>query len=101
MSLLQTLACPVRHHQYKATAMLANCCTVTSLCKDCFSSQDNCPDFKMSLRGATAVRMQRLAMDCIVLTSRLSLHQVSLQREVTVFVTALDVGSSYTIILAD
>ena len=43
--------------------------TVTSLCNDCFGSQENSPYIELSsLRGATAARMQLLLTICIVLT---------------------------------
>ena len=59
--------------------------TVKSLGNGCFDSQENCPYAERSLlRGTTAVRMQWLVTNGVTLTSRLSLHQVSLQREFTV-----------------
>ena len=59
--------------------------TVNSLCNDCFDYQQICPYIKLSLlRGTTAVRVQWLLTNGIVLTSRLSLHWVSLQIKFTV-----------------
>ena len=47
-------------------------------CTDCFGAEESFPYDKLSLlRDATAVRLQRLGTNCIVVTSRLSLHQVS------------------------
>ena len=61
-----------------------NARTVTSLCNDCFASQENSPYIKLSLlRGAAAVRMQCLGTICIVYTHRVALHQVPLRRNVT------------------
>ena len=58
---------------------------VHSLCHDCCDYQKLCPNFELSLlRGTIAVRMQWLVTNGAVLKSRLSLHQMSLQREVTV-----------------
>ena len=49
--------------------------TVDSLCNDGFGHQEICPCIKLSLiRGTTAVRMQRLVTNGVVLTLRLSLH---------------------------
>ena len=59
--------------------------TVNSLCNGCFDYQEICPYIKLSLfRGTTAVRMQCLVANGVVLTSTKSLHRVSLQREFTV-----------------
>ena len=53
--------------------------------------QEDGPSMEMSLlRGATAVRMQWLVTNCIVFTSRIALHQVSLHREDSVI--CLDFG---------
>ena len=61
-----------------------NAFIVTSLCDDCIA-QTSCPFTELCLlRGATAVRMQWLVTNCIVHTLGMSLHRVSLQREVTV-----------------
>ena len=58
---------------------------VNSLYNDCVGYQEKCPYIKLSLiRSNTVVEMQCLVPSCIVLTSRMSLHQVSLQREITV-----------------
>ena len=62
--------------------------TVNFLCNYCFDSQETCPYIKLSLlKGTSSVRMQRSISNCTVLTSRMSLHQVSLQRESTACVT--------------
>ena len=59
--------------------------TVTYLCTDCFGHQESSPYIELSsLRATTAVTRQCLVPNCPVLTSRICLHQVSLQREVTV-----------------
>ena len=55
-----------------------SCCTVTFLCSDCFDFQETCP----CVRGTTAIRMQCLVTNCLVLAQSLSLHQMTLQREV-------------------
>ena len=56
---------------------------------DWFVYQEYCPYTRLSLlRGAAALRMQSLVLNCIVLTLRMSLHRVSLQGELTVHVSA-------------
>ena len=68
-----------------SSAWMVQCTTGNSVCNDCFSSQEICPCIKMSLlSGTTAVRMQWSITNGIVLTLRMSLHQNSLQRDVTV-----------------
>ena len=55
-----------------------------SLCKNCFGYQEICPYNNLLLvRGTTAVRMQWVVTNGVILTSRLSLHRVSLHREFT------------------
>ena len=49
--------------------------TVNSLCNDCFGSQEICPYIELSLfRETTAVRMQSLVTNGVVLTLSLSLY---------------------------
>ena len=55
------------------------------LFNNCVGNQGNCTYTQVSLlRDTTAVRKQWFARTCIDLTSRMSLYQVSLQREITV-----------------
>ena len=54
--------------EYSAT--IEYCSTVNFLCNDCLIYQEICPDIKLSLlRGTTAVRMQPLVTNGVVLTS--------------------------------
>ena len=53
--------------------------TVKALGNDCFCSQELCAFIELSLpRGTAAVRMQRLVINGVVLTSKMSSYRVSL-----------------------
>ena len=58
-------------------------------CNDCYDYQEICPCIKLSLlRRTTAVRMQRLVTNGVVLTSRLSLHLECPYKEILLYIVS-------------
>ena len=89
------------HVTISVTVVVSVSCTVTFLCNNCFCSEKGFPYIELSLlRSTTAVKTQELVPNCCVLIKRLSLHRMSLHREVTVSVSVASSVSIWSVLVS-